>query len=747
MTGSETTDGSGWLISKLNCIWEALQDLGRVLDYTRLSVLVTLLAGLALVFFGQGQDLIVIHAEEPWSLFLFYPAVAFWAVNAWYWARVTLRWCAKIPEAESCKTPLFGGRKKRVRWLVKHVPRLIGTAAFALIAIAQFVASGREGLAGSEQRFLEGLALLTLGLGVVFYFVVLFRRPASRALGRALSSARGGAPAPDWLMLSPSPGFASARRISDLSPGLKRSFAVFGLVLLLVFLLATWAPTWLGWLRADVVFLVGASLWIAPGTWLILFGRRGQLPLLSLLVVLALAFSFFNDNHAVRKLAAEPPEVRTNLEDALAAWQGQWKDQAAPKLVLVATAGGGSRAAYWTGSLLGTLHDLRPEFDKRLFGISGVSGGSLGAAVYRSFLQAKPGSAAPCHNPRTPYRDCARAVLGQGFLASTLAAMIFPDLVQRFLPYPLLPDRAAALEEAWEVAWERELGSDLLGEDFFASWPRTGDDDAARDLPALFLNGTSVATGKRIVTSNLRLREHLTDAYDFFSHCRLRIRMSTAADNSARFPVVGPAGTLRKSPGGDGEKGCDFDRAFEQIVDGGYFENFGATTALDVLRALKTMACAQEQAPCSLDVIVIQISSDPSYPGVVRRDPASPATAEAENQRRGAKAPLRFASELLAPVETLLNTRGAHGDLAAQQLYDWVAEETGGHFFEFRLVKRQGESTPPLGWVLSEAAKTGIDCQLLAKPNTANLIELGDLLEFDARGFLERLEKSCPESR
>ena len=748
MSGAQTTDGSGWLIGKLNCIWEVLQDLGRVLDYTRLSVLVTLLAGLALIFFGQGQDLVVIHAEEPWSLFLFYPAVIFWALNAWYWARVTLKHCKAIPVSESCPTPLFGGRKRRVAWLVRHVPRLIGTAAFALIATAQFVASGREGLAGAEQGLLRDLALLTLGLGLGFYLFVRFRRPISRALGRLLSASRKGAPAPDWLMLSPAPGYSFARRLSDLPPGLKRSFAVFGLALLLVFLLATLAPTWLGWLRADVVFLVGASLWIAPGTWLILLGRHGQLPLLSFLVVMALAFSFFNDNHAVRKLAPDAPAPRSSLAEALAAWRGQWQEQPVPRLVLVATAGGGSRAAYWTGSLLGTLQDLTPGFDKRLFAISGVSGGSLGASVYRSLLTARPDGAAPCHTPRTPYRDCARAVLGQGFLAPTLAAMIFPDLVQRFLPYPLLPDRAAALEEAWELAWRRQLGSDLLGADFFASWPRAGDGEAARDLPALLLNGTSVATGKRIVTSNLQLRGVLTDAYDFFSQCRLRIRMSTAANNSARFPVVGPAGSLPRDGDGDGEdqEGCDFDRDFERIVDGGYFENFGATTALDVLRALKALACPRGPQACGLEIVVIQISSDPDYPGVVERDPASPGTAEAESRRRGGPAPQRFASELLAPVETLLNTRSAHGDLAAQQLRDWAADEPDADYVEFRLVKREGESVPPLGWVLSEAAKTSIDCQLLAEENTANLAQLGDLLQFDAEAFLEELKTSCPDN-
>ena len=747
MSGSETTEGpdpseaeSSWLIEKLNCIWEVVQDLGRVFRYTRLSILVNLLAGLALILTGQGQDLIVIHAEEPWSLFLFYPAIVFWAVNAWYWARVTLRHCWPIPVQESCKTPYFCGRAARVEWLVAHVPRLIGTAAFVLIAVAQYVASGREGLAGPEQSFLEGLALLTLGLAAAFYLLVLLRRRLSRALGRAVSAAGKGKPAPGWLMLSATPEYVRARRMADLPRWLRRSFAAFATVLLLAFLLATFVPTWLGWLRADVVFLVGASLWIAPGTWLILFGRQGRLPILSFLVVLALVFSFFNDNHAVRTLAGAEPYARSELKDALKAWQAQWKKQPPPSLVLVATAGGGSRAAYWTGSLLGTLQDLEPDFVKRLFAISGVSGGSLGAAVFRSLLTARPDADTNCEGAlelSSPYRDCARAILGQGFLSSTVAAMIFPDLVQRFLPVPLLPDRAEALEEAWEAAWDRHLEGGLLGADFFASWPEGGTDPAARDLPALLLNGTSVATGKRIVTSNLRLEEHLNDAYDFFSRCRVGIRMSTAADNSARFPIVGPAGTLDKG-------GCDFGRPFDRIVDGGYFENFGADTALDLVQALRALSCAEAPQPCGLDVVVIQISSDPSYRGVTRRaDPAAPA--QDGDPLEDGKAPIRFASELLAPIETLLNTRGAHGDLAAQRLYDWVAGNSMSRFVEFRLIRQKGESEPPLGWVLSEAAKTSIDCQLLAPENLASLEQLGGLLGFEPEAFVTALRKRCSE--
>lgn len=742
MTESETTEGPaaprrdpGRPFGALNCLWAVLRDIGRVLRYTRLSILVTLLAGLALILTGQGQDLIVIRAEEPLSLLPFYPAVIFWAVNAWYWARVTLRHCARIPWKEDPgETPCLGGRLRRVRWLVRHVPRAIGAGAFALIAVAQFVASGRDGLGGAEQELLRTLTAITLALGVVFYLAATYRRPVSRAVGRGVAALRKGA-APDWLMLGDAPAYAPVPGVLVLPRRLKQSFAASGMALLLVFSLATLAPTRLGWLSSDTMFLVGASLWIAPGTWVILLGKRGDLPLLSFLVVLALIFSFFNDNHALRDLGRRDADERTSVAQALAAWHAR-SGEARPKLVLVATAGGGSRAAYWTGSLLGTLQDLKTDFDRRLFAISGVSGGSLGAAVFRSLLTAKPGGAAPCEDTGAPggaYRDCARAILGADFLTATTAALLFPDLVQRFLPLGLLPDRAEALEEAWETAWKEQLGNDLLGQDFFVSWPPGG---GARALPALLLNGTSVASGKRIVTSNLRVAEHLTDAYDFFARCRMGLRMSTAANNSARFPIIGPAGTLR--PDGEEEPGCDFERPFDRIVDGGYFENFGATTALDLLRALADAPCHRDAKPCDYELIVIQISSDPGYAGVKTNAKPGP---DAVDLRR-AKAPGSFASELLAPVETLLNTRNARGVLAAQSLHDRVVEVAKGDFIEFRLVTPEGESDPPLGWVLSGAARKTIDCQLAIPANKESLKTLSRLLGFEAeaRAFLDRLQ-------
>src|SRR5262249_39952185 len=78
------------------------------------------------------------------------------------------------------------------------------------------------------------------------------------------------------------------------------------------------------------------------------------------------------------------------------------------------------------------------------------------------------------------------------------------------------------------------------------------------------------------------IRPIFTDAYDIREilaqggKSAATFSLATATTNSARFPLVSPQGVLR---GTDNVK-------VDRIVDGGFFENFGVTTANDIARAL-----------------------------------------------------------------------------------------------------------------------------------------------------------------
>jgi hypothetical protein len=100
-----------------------------------------------------------------------------------------------------------------------------------------------------------------------------------------------------------------------------------------------------------------------------------------------------DSNGAGQSRNEDPLSNRQALDKAIAAWvQGlktDW-DQAnasgeAPAEVpvhFVSAEGGGIRSAYWTALVLDRLSTIDPHFPRRTFSISGVSGGSVGAAVW-----------------------------------------------------------------------------------------------------------------------------------------------------------------------------------------------------------------------------------------------------------------------------------------------------------------------------------------------------------------------------
>ena len=128
-------------------------------------------------------------------------------------------------------------------------------------------------------------------------------------------------------------------------------------------------------------------------------------------------------------------------------------------------------------------------------------------------------------------------------------------------------------------------------------------------LPVLFLNGTSVSTGRRIIISDVLAASDRADcdplfplAYDL---CELRgscnadrtapadIRLSTASVMGARFPIISPYGALRSQ---------DEKNVADRIVDGGYFDDGGLASAADLVATLKGF---------DLDPVVIEITNDP----------------------------------------------------------------------------------------------------------------------------------------
>ncbi|QOI99814.1 MAG: patatin-like phospholipase family protein [Phycisphaeraceae bacterium] len=439
-----------------------------------------------------------------------------------------------------------------------------------------------------------------------------------------------------------------------------------------------------------------------------------------------------NDNHYPRTYPskAPPPPDAADAFDAwitprLSAWDAAitatgHTPPAQYPIYLAAAEGGGIRNAYWTGLVLARLHHAtKGRFSERLFAVSGVSGGSIGAAVYAAAVRAAeddptPGGGvfAPPDQPGGLEWTITRA-LSRDLLSPTLARGLSLDAIQQFLPvtFPLY-SRARALEQALDWAWEGR-GANPLTRGFLDV---RGVNPMTR-VPFLLLNTTHVATGQRIILGHLRpsgdawmVHSTTTEAPDTqppLLRCREDLSLTAAAFLSARFPIVTPAGSFLDENGGK-----------HRLADGGYFENSGAATLADLLRTLASVG-VREPRPAWADRVrftVVLIDHD---------DPA-------EHHAHGFGDPM-------SPLRTMLATRGARGREAVDDLSRLLADlHARGLPFDPAPLRFACQDAPgilgtgrlPLGWFLSTSARDTLNRQLdprrgfmSAHPDTLRALE------------------------
>src|SRR5699024_886813 len=135
--------------------------------------------------------------------------------------------------------------------------------------------------------------------------------------------------------------------------------------------------------------------WILFGDLILTyFFKQARMPSMAAApLLLFVAFSSGNDNHAVALLDDGAPFLRRDIDRHMDAWLqarvdgGELAPGRAFPLYLVAAEGGGIRAAYWAGVVLAKLQDdSRGRFSRHVFGMSGVSGGSLAVSSFAALV-------------------------------------------------------------------------------------------------------------------------------------------------------------------------------------------------------------------------------------------------------------------------------------------------------------------------------------------------------------------------
>lgn len=231
---------------------------------------------------------------------------------------------------------------------------------------------------------------------------------------------------------------------------------------------------------------------------------------------------------------------------------------------IVLSDGGASRSGWWAATVLDGLNQkTNGRFLNNLLIMSSTSGGSVGNGYYYHQLALRAQQGMPFDN--TCFESSQNFFKGD-FLSHPISTILIPDLFMFSNLYGY--DRGHALIESMNHH-ARSHNDNIEAHDeasFQLNYCMT------KELPMLFLNTTSMKTGKPGVIANVRLDSNQTFRTDVLkipnSENAYSLPLSASLVMSSRFPFISPGGVL-----GD-----------EMYVDGGYFDNSGAGIVLDVLR-------------------------------------------------------------------------------------------------------------------------------------------------------------------
>jgi patatin-like phospholipase len=291
---------------------------------------------------------------------------------------------------------------------------------------------------------------------------------------------------------------------------------------------------------------------------------------------------------------------------------------AGDNLVVVAAAGGGSWASGWTARGLEQLVSNRPALRREIRVLSGVSGGSIGAAYFIDGLlraDAVTTVDATLHDVRVRSTASTLEAVAYG-----LAFRDLPRLVTGGFYNPHM-DRGQLLEEEWARIAAAAIVGEHVGR---RPEPRAGKralrtlNTSIRDgsIPAPIFGATVMETGQRLMITPITFapggERALTLQEFLFAKSpptpEPDLDLWTAARLSATFTYVSPPARSSLSTG-SAQK--------EHLIDGGYYDNFGVTSALDWLTPVLEARKAGDRRLRFKRVLLIELS------GVAEANPES----------------------------------------------------------------------------------------------------------------------------
>ncbi len=449
--------------------------------------------------------------------------------------------------------------------------------------------------------------------------------------------------------------------------------------------------------------------------------------------------------------------IGQSLEDTFDAWlsaRGVVPGRSEPyPAFVIAAQGGGIYAAASSMALLAAIEDRCSTFQRHMFAINAVSGGAIGASVYRGLASTSKvpmtGGCAAINSSSMALavRQIATEDHLSGLLLSTpldwlskvpaLFARPFADLLEesRFtLLRPTAAVRAAERQGTstdarqswlWKVldglkASQLNNRAGALTESFESSYGAHSSDrkrdgltrpvndywDATKASPALALALTSVETGYNLSFAPFSLERVGDGTMLSFGDLQRILRLIPlsqkevaaqtiigAAVSSARFPGILPAWPIWHT-GRAGTYATNSKLNRSNFVDGGYADSTGATAVVDIVTKLKEHIATRGLS----DVVKLHV--------IVLTDN--------ETDRHMGSEPGTNLPDTVAPLTALFSAR----QLAAARAYTAAQNELKR--LNIPLIKIELDHRVfelPLGWLLSQTSNNVLRT-MLGSPET-----------------------------
>jgi hypothetical protein len=421
---------------------------------------------------------------------------------------------------------------------------------------------------------------------------------------------------------------------------------------------------------ATAFICMGFACWIVVYTIIEWITRKGiagvQIPFKTLLFSYLLIVSYQNNDHPFRLIKNAETETRPSLDQYLQKWVAERPEMLVDGNTLypifIAAEGGALRTGCFSAMALASIQDSFPEFKNRIFCFSSVSGGTIGTAFFNALCQQSIAAGT--------YKATTKKFFEYDFLSPVTAKIAFGEPFNWMWFNNIQKcDRVIALEKAWEASWRNIQQKDrcFWQEGFRHNFQKY------KNMPAHFINTTEVENGRRAIIAPVCIDSFIfTNTTDLCQFIKPNedIPYSTAAGLSSRFPLISPAGFYKNTTGRDRSR---------HFVDGGYYENKGDITLLEIIKYVQTHNQGYVIKP-----IVIQLSFGD----------------ECKDRTKS----ISFLNEIQEIVLAMYNTRLGRTKVANQELKKYVEDSM---YIEFYL--HDDTKKVPMNWVLSNNALQRIE--------------------------------------